>query len=104
LPWSSHLTLGTGVGDELDVGFFGKSSNPDIKIVSDTGAKGEKLESRIGRIAGEVIPSMLLTSLSEATCFFLGALSPMPAEPGRRWRHRSSAPPTRKAGRTGSCG
>ncbi len=41
--------------------------------------KEENLESRIGRIAGEVIPSMLLTSLSEATCFLLGALSPMPA-------------------------
>jgi copper chaperone CopZ len=26
-------------------GYFGKSSNPDIKIVSDTGAKGEKMQS-----------------------------------------------------------
>jgi copper chaperone CopZ len=26
-------------------GFYGKSSNPDIKIVSDTGAKGEKVKS-----------------------------------------------------------
>ena len=28
---------------------------------------------------GEVAPSMLLSSSSEATCFFLGALSDMPA-------------------------
>lgn len=30
-------------------------------------------------MVGEVAPSMLLSSLSEATCFFLGALSDMPA-------------------------
>lgn len=34
---------------------------------------------RMARISGEVIPSMLLTSLSECLCFFLGALSSMPA-------------------------
>ena len=33
----------------------------------------------VGRIVGEVAPSMLLSSLSESTCFFLGALSDMPA-------------------------
>lgn len=33
----------------------------------------------MGRIVGEVAPSMLLTSVSESTCFFLGALSDMPA-------------------------
>ena len=32
-----------------------------------------------GRVVGEVAPSMLLSSSSEATCFFLGALSDMPA-------------------------
>jgi Niemann-Pick C1 protein len=37
------------------------------------------LETRIGRICGEVIPSMLLSSLAECFCFFLGALSTMPA-------------------------
>lgn len=33
----------------------------------------------IGRILGKVGPSMLLTSVSESCCFFLGALSDMPA-------------------------
>ena len=33
----------------------------------------------VGRIVGEVAPSMLLSSASESTCFFLGALSDMPA-------------------------
>jgi Niemann-Pick C1 protein len=33
----------------------------------------------VGRVVGEVGPSMLLTSLSESMCFFLGALSDMPA-------------------------
>ena len=33
----------------------------------------------VGRVVGEVAPSMLLSSVSESTCFFLGALSDMPA-------------------------
>ncbi|XP_017514095.1 NPC1-like intracellular cholesterol transporter 1 isoform X2 [Manis javanica] len=40
---------------------------------------GEQREAHIGRALGRVAPSMLLCSLSEATCFFLGALTPMPA-------------------------
>ncbi|XP_017042857.1 NPC intracellular cholesterol transporter 1 isoform X1 [Drosophila ficusphila] len=39
----------------------------------------ETLEQQIGRILGRVGPSMLLTSLSESFCFFLGGLSDMPA-------------------------
>ena len=39
----------------------------------------ESHEDHIGRIVGEVAPSMLLSSLSESFCFFLGALSGMPA-------------------------
>nr|QWX95805.1 NPC intracellular cholesterol transporter-like protein [Strongyloides stercoralis] len=39
----------------------------------------EPLDIRIAKISGEVIPSMLLSSLSEVLCFFLGALSQMPA-------------------------
>uniref|UniRef100_A0A915PM62 SSD domain-containing protein n=1 Tax=Setaria digitata TaxID=48799 RepID=A0A915PM62_9BILA len=39
----------------------------------------EPLHLRIGHISGEVIPSMLLSSLSECLCFFVGALSSMPA-------------------------
>lgn len=35
---------------------------------------GETHEEHIGRIVGEVGPSMLLSSLSEACCFFLGTL------------------------------
>ncbi|XP_013375950.1 PREDICTED: Niemann-Pick C1-like protein 1 isoform X2 [Chinchilla lanigera] len=40
---------------------------------------GEGREAHIGRALGSVGPSMLLCSLSETICFFLGALSPMPA-------------------------
>ncbi|KAM9216146.1 NPC1-like intracellular cholesterol transporter 1 [Dugong dugon] len=40
---------------------------------------GERREEHIGRTLGHVGPSMLLCSLSEATCFFLGMLTPMPA-------------------------
>nr|XP_020748933.1 Niemann-Pick C1-like protein 1 [Odocoileus virginianus texanus] len=40
---------------------------------------GEEREAHIGRALGRVAPSMLLCSLSEAICFFLGALTPMPA-------------------------
>lgn len=39
----------------------------------------ETLEEHIGRVLGEVGPSMLLTSVSESCCFFLGSLSDMPA-------------------------
>lgn len=40
---------------------------------------GESLEEHVGRIMGLVGPSMLLASASEVTCFFLGALTSMPA-------------------------
>ncbi|ELK25166.1 Niemann-Pick C1-like protein 1 [Myotis davidii] len=40
---------------------------------------GERREVHIGRALGRVGPSMLLCSVSEAVCFFLGALTPMPA-------------------------
>ncbi|XP_074066171.1 NPC1-like intracellular cholesterol transporter 1 [Macrotis lagotis] len=40
---------------------------------------GEQREVHIGRVLGSVAPSMLLCSLSEAICFFLGALTLMPA-------------------------
>lgn len=40
---------------------------------------GERREAHIGRALGSVGPSMLLCSVSEAVCFFLGALTPMPA-------------------------
>ncbi|XP_035513631.1 NPC1-like intracellular cholesterol transporter 1 [Morone saxatilis] len=39
----------------------------------------EKRQEQIGRVLGNVAPSMLLCSLSESVCFFLGALSTMPA-------------------------
>ncbi|XP_070621434.1 NPC1-like intracellular cholesterol transporter 1 [Erythrolamprus reginae] len=42
-------------------------------------APGETLEQHLGRTLGNVAPSMLLCSLSEVVCFFLGALTPMPA-------------------------
>ena len=34
----------------------------------------ETLPEHVGRVVGEVAPSMLLSSASEATCFFLGKL------------------------------
>lgn len=39
----------------------------------------ETHEEHVGRMVGEVAPSMLLSSAAECTCFFLGALSDMPA-------------------------
>ncbi|XP_028659508.1 NPC intracellular cholesterol transporter 1 [Erpetoichthys calabaricus] len=39
----------------------------------------EELHHQIGRVLGEVAPSMFLSSLSETVAFFLGALSSMPA-------------------------
>ncbi|GBP78634.1 NPC intracellular cholesterol transporter 1 [Eumeta japonica] len=39
----------------------------------------ESVAQHIGRTLGEVGPSMFLTSVSESVCFFLGALSDMPA-------------------------
>ncbi|MFH4974501.1 hypothetical protein AB6A40_001210 [Gnathostoma spinigerum] len=42
-------------------------------------ATSEHLRVRVARICGEVVPSMLLSSLSECLCFFLGSLSSMPA-------------------------
>ncbi|XP_019770254.2 NPC intracellular cholesterol transporter 1 isoform X2 [Dendroctonus ponderosae] len=40
---------------------------------------GETHAQHIGRTLGQVGPSMLLTSVSESSCFFLGSLSDMPA-------------------------
>ncbi|XP_063075415.1 NPC intracellular cholesterol transporter 1 [Engraulis encrasicolus] len=41
--------------------------------------QNEEVDQQIGRILGEVAPSMLLSSFSETVAFFLGALSNMPA-------------------------
>ncbi|XP_074056173.1 NPC intracellular cholesterol transporter 1-like [Macrotis lagotis] len=41
--------------------------------------QGETVDKQLGRILGEVAPSMFLSSFSETVAFFLGALSPMPA-------------------------
>ncbi|XP_022654029.1 Niemann-Pick C1 protein-like [Varroa destructor] len=40
---------------------------------------GESVEQHMARVLGIVGPSMLLASASECTCFFLGALTDMPA-------------------------
>ncbi|NXA56704.1 NPCL1 protein, partial [Nothocercus julius] len=40
---------------------------------------GETRDQHIGRVLAQVAPSMLLCSFSEVICFFLGALSSMPA-------------------------
>uniref|UniRef100_A0A8D0BSQ8 NPC1 like intracellular cholesterol transporter 1 n=1 Tax=Salvator merianae TaxID=96440 RepID=A0A8D0BSQ8_SALMN len=47
--------------------------------VRDVPQAGETTEQHIGRILGDVAPSMLLCSLSEVVSFFLGAMSKMPA-------------------------
>lgn len=41
--------------------------------------EGETVEQQIGRVFGEVGPSMLICSMTETTAFFLGALTDMPA-------------------------
>lgn len=41
--------------------------------------QGEKLDEQIGRVLGDVAPSIFLSSLSETVAFFLGAMSSMPA-------------------------
>ncbi|XP_072168753.1 NPC intracellular cholesterol transporter 1-like [Diadema setosum] len=41
--------------------------------------EGETREEQIGRVLGQVAPSMLLCGLSESVSFFLGALTEMPA-------------------------
>nr|DBA24360.1 TPA: hypothetical protein GDO54_012030 [Pyxicephalus adspersus] len=41
--------------------------------------QNEKLDQQIGRILGDVAPSIFLSAFSETVAFFLGALSSMPA-------------------------
>ncbi|CAG0904578.1 unnamed protein product, partial [Cyprideis torosa] len=41
--------------------------------------KDESRQEHLGRIVGDVAPSMLLSSVAESCCFFLGSLSDMPA-------------------------
>ncbi|XP_012371151.1 Niemann-Pick C1 protein [Octodon degus] len=41
--------------------------------------QGETLDQHLGRVLGEVAPSMFLSSFCETTAFFLGGLSSMPA-------------------------
>lgn len=45
----------------------------------ETRKRDESIPKHIGRILARVGPSMLLTSLAESFCFFLGGLSNMPA-------------------------
>lgn len=39
----------------------------------------ESMNKQIGRVVGQVAPSMMLSSLSMSSCFFIGALTDMPA-------------------------
>ncbi|OTF70433.1 niemann-Pick C1 protein-like protein, partial [Euroglyphus maynei] len=41
--------------------------------------ENETLVEQIGRVVGEIAPSMLLSSLSMSACFFIGTLTEMPA-------------------------
>lgn len=45
----------------------------------DDGSVDEPIEDKVSRVVGNLGPSLLLASLSESTCFFLGGLSTMPA-------------------------
>lgn len=45
----------------------------------DGGSVDEPIEDKVSRVVGNLGPSLLLASLSESTCFFLGGLSTMPA-------------------------
>nr|DBA32150.1 TPA: hypothetical protein GDO54_007891 [Pyxicephalus adspersus] len=50
-----------------------------LELQRDKRKEGEGREEQIARVLGSVAPSMLLCSLSESLCFFLGALTQMPA-------------------------
>ncbi|XP_073509866.1 NPC1-like intracellular cholesterol transporter 1 [Phyllobates terribilis] len=50
-----------------------------LELQRDERREGERREEHIGRVLGGVAPSMLLCSLSESLCFFLGSLTQMPA-------------------------
>ncbi|KAF7694921.1 NPC1-like intracellular cholesterol transporter 1 [Silurus meridionalis] len=50
-----------------------------LEYQRDVRKPGEAREEQIGRVLGNVAPSMLLCSMSESVCFFFGALSTMPA-------------------------
>ncbi|OCT86577.1 NPC1-like intracellular cholesterol transporter 1 [Xenopus laevis] len=50
-----------------------------LELQRDKRRPGEQREEQIGRVLGNVAPSMLLCSVSESLCFFLGALTKMPA-------------------------
>ncbi|KAE9413943.1 hypothetical protein Angca_006885 [Angiostrongylus cantonensis] len=43
---------------------------------------GQSVEDRIARVCGQVMPSLLLSTLTESLCFFVGAISDMPAVRG----------------------
>ncbi|KAK6759431.1 hypothetical protein RB195_021177 [Necator americanus] len=43
---------------------------------------GQSVEDRIAKVCGQVMPSMLLSTLTESLCFFVGAISDMPAVRG----------------------
>uniref|UniRef100_A0A3B4UUQ6 Niemann-Pick disease, type C1 n=1 Tax=Seriola dumerili TaxID=41447 RepID=A0A3B4UUQ6_SERDU len=49
------------------------------RVMRDERMPQEELHQQIGRILGDVAPSMFLSSFSETVAFFLGALSNMPA-------------------------
>lgn len=57
---------------------------------------GEEREAHIGRALGRVAPSMLLCSLSEAICFFLG--EPEQPLPTRHWEFMKAFPPEQVPG------
>ncbi|XP_043938169.1 NPC1-like intracellular cholesterol transporter 1 [Protopterus annectens] len=50
-----------------------------LELQKDDRKPNETHEQQIGRVLSTVAPSMLLCSISESVCFFLGALTKMPA-------------------------
>ncbi|CAD6208835.1 GSCOCG00010663001-RA-CDS [Cotesia congregata] len=88
----SKITLGLGgvfivlASVVCSVGLFGFIGLPATLIIIEVipflreGRRpNESIPEHIGRTLGQVGPSMLLTSVSESCCFFLGGLSDMPA-------------------------
>ncbi|KAJ6662145.1 hypothetical protein lerEdw1_012610 [Lerista edwardsae] len=51
----------------------------ELQFQRDERLQGETLDKQMGRILGDVAPSLFLSSFSEMVAFFLGTLSTMPA-------------------------
>lgn len=69
LFWSTRWVLGCRIRTSL---IIVDGLTLRFSLQRDVRRPGEKREEQIGRVLGTVAPSMLLCSLSESICFFLG--------------------------------